>query len=163
MDEESKGKRKRRLINNRQELLVLISSAILFYAGTCCFSIMAPFYAPEVKRIFLGIEKCRSNYCKWRNPLIFQNLSFTHVLQNGHSCLAEFAVGSMNKTYRPNSFEVIRTTIFQTTSGWRLKKPPINPGKKLLLTLFTPMSHFYTSWKRQKTFDFRGHRNRTLA
>ena len=67
MEEERKVKQKRRLINNRQELLVLIATAILFYAGTCCFSIIAPFYAPEVKRIFLESEKCRSNHCKWES------------------------------------------------------------------------------------------------
>ena len=39
-------------------------------------------------------------------------------------------------------------------------------AKKCSLTHFSPVSHFYTPWKRQKTFGFsdvfRGYRNVTL-
>ena len=51
------------------------------------------------------------------------------------------------------------TSIFDMTYNW----PLLNTAP---LTFFTPMSRFYTPWKRQKTQVFeryQGYRNRTLA
>ena len=56
-----------------------------------------------------------------------------------------------------------------TSSKLRVKTPEqvirLNclTATKTVITLFTPMSYFYTPWKRQKTKGFVGYRNRTLT
>ena len=124
MEEESKVKRKRRLINSRQELLVLIATAILFYAGTCCFSIIAPFYAPEVITyfyiFFYELKNADLTTVNGKKPLVFKNLSFTRVPKNFSNC-------------------VWMMTMF---------------GNKFPINLFHANVPFPSPWKHQKTKSF---------
>ena len=43
----------RKLINNKKELLILISMAMIFFISLCAFSMIAPFFTLEVSDIFL--------------------------------------------------------------------------------------------------------------